>query len=126
MSDERAEGARFEVNRLLEAGVIRPVEYPEWLANVVMVKKPSGKWRICIDFTNLNKACPKDEFPLPRIDNLVDVAANSEMMSLLDGYSGITKYGFERRMNQRQVSLHLRGPIVTSECLKVSRMWWKF
>ena len=68
--------------------MIRPVEYPEWLANVVMVKKPSGKWRICIYFTDLNKACPKDEFPLPRIDSLVDAATSSEMLSLLDGYSG--------------------------------------
>jgi hypothetical protein len=53
-----------------------------------MVKNVNGKWRICIDFTDLNKACPKDEFPLPRIDSLVDAAATSELMSLLDWYSG--------------------------------------
>jgi hypothetical protein len=68
--------------------VIREVIYPKWLANTVMVKKANGKWRICIDFTDLNKACPKDEFPLPRIDSLVDAAATSELMSLLDCYSG--------------------------------------
>jgi hypothetical protein len=56
--------------------------------NTVMVKKANGKWRMCIDFTNVNKACPKDEFPLPRIDSLVDAAASSELMSLLDCYSG--------------------------------------
>jgi hypothetical protein len=88
MSDDKAEGARNEVNRLLSAGVIREVTYPEWLANTVMVKKANGKWRMCIYFTDLNKACPKDEFPLPRIDSLVDAAASSELMSLLDCYSG--------------------------------------
>jgi hypothetical protein len=88
MSDDKAEGARNEVKRLLCAGVIREVTYLEWLANTVMVKKANGKWRMCIDFTDLNKACPKDEFPLPRIDSLVDATASSELMSLLDCYSG--------------------------------------
>jgi hypothetical protein len=88
MSEDKVEGAQNEVKRLLSAGVIREVTYPEWLANTVMVKKANGKWRMCIDFTDLNKACPKDEFPLPRIDSLVDAAASSELMSLLDCYSG--------------------------------------
>ena len=88
MSEDKAEGARNEVKRLLNAGVIREVTYPEWLANTVMVKKANGKWRMCIDFTDLNIACPKDKFPLPRIDTLVDAAASSEPMSLLDCYSG--------------------------------------
>jgi hypothetical protein len=55
MSDDKAEGARNEVKRLLSAGVIREVKYPEWLANTVMVKKANGKWRMCIDFTDLIK-----------------------------------------------------------------------
>jgi hypothetical protein len=88
MFDDKAEGAWNEVKRLLSAGVIREVTYPEWLANTVMVKKANGKWRMCIDFTDLNKACLKDEFPLPRIDSLVDAAATSKLMSLLDCYSG--------------------------------------
>jgi hypothetical protein len=88
MSDDKAEGAWNKVKRLLSAGVIREVTYPEWLVNTVMVKKANGKWRMCIDFTDLNKACPKGEFPLPRIDSLVDAAASSELMSLLDCYSG--------------------------------------
>jgi hypothetical protein len=88
MSDDKAEGARNEVKRLLSAGVIREVKYREWLANTIMVKKANGKWRMCIDFMDLNKACPKDEFPLPRINSLVDAAASSELMSLLDCYSG--------------------------------------
>jgi hypothetical protein len=88
LSDDKAEGARNKVKRLLNAGVIREVTYPEWLANTVMVKQANGKWRMCIDFIDLNKACSKDEFPLPRIDSLVDAAATSELMSLLDCYSG--------------------------------------
>jgi hypothetical protein len=87
MSEDKAEGARNEVKRLLSAGVIREVTYLEWLANTVMVKKANGKWRMCIDFTDLNKECPKDEFPLLRIDSLVDATASSELMSLLDCYS---------------------------------------
>jgi hypothetical protein len=74
--------------RLSSAGVIREVAYPEWLANTVMVKKSNGKWRICIDFTDLNKVCPKDDFSLPRLDSLMDVDATSKLMSLLDCYSG--------------------------------------
>jgi hypothetical protein len=70
MFEDKAEGARNEVKRLLSDGAIRQVKYPEWLANIVMVKKANGKWRMCIDFTDLNKACPKDEFPLLRIDSL--------------------------------------------------------
>jgi hypothetical protein len=88
MSDDKAKGARNEVKRLLSAGVIREVTYPEWLANTMMVKKANGKWRKCIDFMDLNKACSKDEFPLPRIDSLVDAATTSKLMSLLDCYSG--------------------------------------
>ena len=57
---------------LLEANFIREVYYPVWLANVVMVKKANGKCRMCVNFTNLNKACPKDSYSLPRIDILVD------------------------------------------------------
>ena len=76
------------IHHLLDAKVIRKVKYPTWLANTVPVKKKNGKWRMCIDFTDLNKACPKDDFPLPRIDKIVDDAANSQLMSLLDCFSG--------------------------------------
>ena len=88
MSDEKTEAAKAEVHRLLEAKFIKPIAYPTWLANVVMVQKKNGKWRKCIDFTNLNKVCPKDNFPLPRIDKIVDSAAGCEIMSLLDCFSG--------------------------------------
>jgi hypothetical protein len=87
MSEDRAKGAKAEVNRLLSARITREVEYLEWLANTVMVKKSNGKCRMCIDFTDLNKACPKDEFLLPRIDYLIDVAVTLELMSFLDWFS---------------------------------------
>jgi hypothetical protein len=88
MSDEKTKAAKAEVHRLLEANFIEPIAYPTWLANMVMVQKKSGKWRMCIDFTSLNKAYPKDNFPLPRIDKIVDSAAECEFMSLLDCFSG--------------------------------------
>ena len=67
-SKEHAEAIREEVTRLKQAEAIKEVFYPEWLANTVVVKKKNGKWRVCIDFTDLNKACPKDPFPMPKID----------------------------------------------------------
>ena len=67
---------------------IREVYYPDWLANVVMVKKANGKWRMCVDFTDLNKACPKDSYPLPRIDQLVDSTTGHKLLSFMDAFSG--------------------------------------
>nr|AAT77832.1 putative gag-pol precursor [Oryza sativa Japonica Group]ABF96916.1 retrotransposon protein, putative, Ty3-gypsy subclass [Oryza sativa Japonica Group] len=88
MSADRQEAAKAEVQKLLRAGVIQEIDHPEWLANPVLVRKSNGKWRMCVDFTDLNKACPKDDFPLPRIDQLVDSTAGCELMSFLDAYSG--------------------------------------
>ena len=61
-----------EVKNMFSVGFIREVYYLDWLANVVLMKKVNGKWRMCVDFTDLNKACPNDSFPLPRIDQFVD------------------------------------------------------
>ena len=77
-----------EVTKLLTAGFIREVYYPDWLANVVIVKKANGKWRICVEFTDLNKACPKDNFPLPRIDQLVDSTTGHKLLTFMDAFSG--------------------------------------
>ncbi|KAL5568843.1 hypothetical protein UlMin_025418 [Ulmus minor] len=65
---ERYMAINTEVDKLLKAGFIEEANYPDWIANVVLVKKANGNWRVCVDFTNLNRACPKDSFPLPRID----------------------------------------------------------
>ena len=72
---ERDQTVMDEVTKLLVPGFIREVHYLEWLANVVLVKKANGKWRMCVDFIDLNRAYPKDSFPLPRIDQLVDSTA---------------------------------------------------
>ncbi|XP_074327728.1 uncharacterized protein LOC141665641 [Apium graveolens] len=88
VSGERATALTEEVERLLDVGLIREFFYPEWLANPILVKKPNGKWRTCVDFTDLNKACPKDSFPLPRIDQLVDATAGHALLSFMDAYSG--------------------------------------
>ena len=85
---ERQEAIKQEVDKLLEAGFIEEIQFPEWLANPMMVKKANGKWRMCIDFTDLNDACPKDCFPLPRIGMLIDATAGNEMLSFMDGFSG--------------------------------------
>ncbi|XP_059436758.1 uncharacterized protein LOC132169816 [Corylus avellana] len=77
-----------EVEKLLKARFIEEVYYPDWLANVVLVKKSNGKWRMCVDFTDLNKACPKDSFTLPRIDALVDSTAGYGLLSFMDAFSG--------------------------------------
>ena len=84
---ERQKVINEEVSKLLQAGSIREVEYLEWLANVVLVKKESGKWRLCIDFTDVNRACPKDSFPLSRIDLIVNATAGHELLSFMDAFS---------------------------------------
>ena len=69
------------------AKFIQRVYYPKWLANVVMVKKANSKWRMCVDFTDLNKAYPKDSYLLPRIDQLVDSTAGHKLLSFMDAFS---------------------------------------
>ena len=77
-----------EIQKQLRVGFLSVVEYPEWLANVVPVPKKDGKVRVCVDFQDLNKASPKDDFPLPHIDRLVDSTAGHPMLSFMDGFSG--------------------------------------
>jgi hypothetical protein len=87
MSEEKVEAMKAEVQRLLDAGFIKEVTYPQWLANMVMVCKKNAKWRMCTDFIDWNKCCPKDDFPLTRIDKIVDSATDYEMMVMLDYFS---------------------------------------
>ena len=84
---ERDNAIKEEVQKLIVAKFIREVYYPDWLANVVMVKKANGNWRMCVDFTDLNKACPKDSYPLPCIDQLVDSTTGHKLLSFMDAFS---------------------------------------
>ncbi|KFK44296.1 hypothetical protein AALP_AA1G239700 [Arabis alpina] len=88
LGPERAKAVNDEVERLLRVGSITEVKYPDWLANPVVVKKKNGKWRVCVDFTDLNKACPKDSFPLPHIDRLVEATAGNKLLTFMDAFSG--------------------------------------
>ncbi|XP_057452760.1 uncharacterized protein LOC130744605 [Lotus japonicus] len=88
MGEERDKAVQIETQKLLEGKFIREVQYPTWLANVVMVRKANGKWRMCTDYRSLNKVCPKDSYPLPNVDKLVDGASGNELLSLMDAYSG--------------------------------------
>jgi len=86
--EDKRLAARAEAEKLLKVGFIREARYSTWLANMVMVNKSSGKWQMCVDYKDLNKACPKDSYPLPNIDRLVDGAAGHKILSFLDAYSG--------------------------------------
>ncbi|XP_073133360.1 uncharacterized protein [Henckelia pumila] len=77
-----------QVRKLLEAGHVKEVQFPTWLSNVVLAPKSTGKWRMCIDFRDLNKACPKDCYPLPQIDQLVDSTSGYELLCFMDAYQG--------------------------------------
>ena len=82
------EAVKSEVTKLKQAGAIKEVFYPQWLANTVVVKKRTGKWHVCVDFVDLNRACPKDPFPTPQMDQLVDTTVSHPRMSFLDAFQG--------------------------------------
>jgi hypothetical protein len=85
---DRKQAIEVEVCKLLAAGFIGECKHPVWLASPVLVPKKTGRLRMCIDYTDLNKHYPKDSFPLPRIDQVVDSTAGSVLLCFLDCYSG--------------------------------------
>ena len=85
---EKQKVAMQEMQKFWKARFIKEIHFINWLTNVVMVTKSSGKWRIYMDFTDLNKTCPKDTYPLPSIDKLVDRASEVKFLSFMDAYSG--------------------------------------
>ncbi|KAG7564126.1 Cytochrome P450 superfamily [Arabidopsis suecica] len=112
---ERAKAVNDEVDKLLKIGSIREVQYPEWVANTVVVKKKNGKDRVCIDFTDLNKACPKDSFPLPHIDRLVESTAGNELLTFMDAFSGYNQLMMDPEDQEKTSFITDRG----TYCYKV-------
>ena len=108
---ERQKAINEEVGKLLQVGAIREVEYPEWLANVVLVKKANDKWRICIDFTDINRAYPMDSFPLPRIDLIVDATAGHELFSFMDAFSGYNQISMDLDDQEKTSFVTTQGTI---------------
>ena len=106
---ERQKAINEEVGKLLQAGAIREVEYPEWLANVVLVKNENGKWRLCIDFTDVNKACLEDSFPLPRIDLIVDATAGHELLSFMDAFFGYNQISMDPNDQEKTSFITAQG-----------------
>ena len=79
---------KAEIKKLLKAGFIYPIPLTEWVSNLVAVNKKEGKIQVCIDFQDLNKACPKDNYPTPFIDQILDDYSGDEIFSFMDGFSG--------------------------------------
>ena len=98
-----------EVDKLLAAKFIREVYYPEWQANVVMAKKSNGEWRMCVDFTNLNKTCLKNSFPLPQIDQLVDLTARHEHLSFMDAFSSYNQIMTDKQDQEKIAFIASQG-----------------
>ena len=108
---ERQKVIRDEVRKLLQAGFIRGVPHTMWLANVVLAKKSNGGWRMCVDYTDLNKAYPKDSYPLPNIDHLVDNASSFGMLSFGDAFSGYNQVKMHRTMRKKLLLSLAKGYI---------------
>ena len=113
LSKEHVEAVKSEVTKLKQARAIKEVFYPQWLANTVVVKKKTGKWRVCVDFIDLNRAYPKDPFPMSRIDQLVDATVGHPRMSFLDAFQGYHQIPLATDDQEKQLLLLLWETITT-------------
>jgi hypothetical protein len=115
----KAAAIKLEVEKLLKAGFIYPVALTDWVSNLVLVNKKQGTIRVCVDYRDINKACPKDNFPTPFVDQIVDDCAGSEIFSLMDGFSAIIRLTFYPRINTKLLSFVLGVPSPTGNYLSV-------
>ena len=104
---------QIEVDNLLKAGFIREIKYLKWLANVVVIPNKGGKWIVCVDYTDLNEACPKDSFPLPHIDQIVDATARHGILSFMDAFFGYHWIPMHLLTQRKRLSLHRTGYTIT-------------
>ena len=120
-SEPKRQAMGEELAKLLEAGFIREIKHPDWLANLVMVPKKDKSWRLCVDFKDLNKACPKDPFPLPRIDQIIDATAGHESLCFLDAYSGYHQIKMAESDQAATAFINHMVPSVLTQCLLGSK-----
>ena len=113
LSKEHSDAVKKEVNKLKRVGAIKEVFYPKWLANIMVMKKKNGKWWVCVDFTDLNKACLKDSFPMPQIDQLVDATVGHPQMSFLDSFQGYHQIPLALDDQEEQLLSLLLGITIT-------------
>jgi hypothetical protein len=88
MRTEVLEEVKKEIEKMLEAGFIRPCRYAEWISSIVPIQKKDGRWRVCVDFRDLNRATPKDEYAMPVVETLINAAASNKILSFMDGNAG--------------------------------------
>src|SRR6266511_4649763 len=113
-----------ELAKLLEVGFIREIKHPDWLANLVMVPKNDKSWRLYVDFKDLNEACPKDPFPLPRIDQIIDATAGHDSLCFLDAYSGYHQIKM-KESDQAATAFHypVRAFLLQHYALRDQKRW---
>jgi hypothetical protein len=88
MRTEVLEEVKKEIEKMLEAGFIRPCKYAEWISSIVPVQKKDGQWWVCVDFRDLNRVTPKDEYPMPVAETLINAAVGNKNLSFMDGNAG--------------------------------------
>jgi hypothetical protein len=109
-ADDRRDAIKKELAKLLAAGFIREVFHTEWLANPVLIrKKNTNEWRMCVDYTDLNKHCPKDPFGLPQLDQVIDSTAGCDLLCFLDCYSGYHQITIKEEDQEKTAFITLFG-----------------
>jgi hypothetical protein len=116
MKAEVLEEVKKEVEKMLDAGFIRLCRYAEWISSMVPVQKKDGRWRVCVDFRDLNRATPKDEYPMPVAETLINAAAGHKMMSFMDGNAGYNQI-FMAREDVNKTAFRVPGVVGLFEYL---------